>query len=158
MSVPAGGSTGRKNPDDLNRDVYIFLNLVATRLSSDVERLCREENLTEAHYRILWVLCLADAADGMTMGDIVDGLVNKASDVTRLVDKLEHQGLVKRSPSKDDRRRMIVKLTPAGRRVFARLTPRIKNLHVAQMAGLTEKDKRSLASLLNAALWGYSRD
>ena len=156
--MPGTGRTARNGTDDLNRDVYIFLNLVAARFASDVDRLCREEDMTEAHYRILWVLCLADANEGMTMGEIVDGLVNKASDATRLVDKLERQGLVKRSQSKDDRRRMIVKVTAAGRRVFARLTPRIKELHVEQMAGLTEADKRSLTSLLNAALWGYSRD
>ena len=155
--MSAAARAGRKNSDDLNRDVYIFLNIVAARYAADVDRVCREEDLTEAHYRILWVLCLADGNDGMTMGAIVDGLVNKAADATRLVDKLERQGLVRRTPLAEDRRKMIVKVTAAGRRVFARLTPRIKELHTVQMAGLTGPDKETLVSLLNSALWGYSR-
>jgi MarR family transcriptional repressor of emrRAB len=92
------------------------------------------------------------------MGEIVDGLVNKASDATRLVDKLERQGLVTRTPSVEDRRRMIVRVTPQGRKVFARLTPRIKKAHVTQMSGLSDTAKRELVTLLNSALWGYSRD
>ena len=49
---------------------------------------------------------------------------------------------------------MIVKPTAAGRRVFGRLTPLIKGLHVDQMAGLTEREKSDLVTLLNKALWG----
>ena len=88
------------------------------------------------------------------MGEIADGLVNRASDLTRLVDKMERQGLVRRKPDPADRRRMIVNATAAGRRVFGRLTPRIKELHVDQMAGLTEREKSDLVTLLNKALWG----
>lgn len=150
-------SASPRRKDDLNRDVYILLNLVAVRYAAEVERLCREEDLTEAHYRVLWVLCLTESKEGLAMGGIVDGLVNKAADATRLVDKLARQGLVSRAPASEDRRRMMVKVTAAGRRVFARLTPRIKDLYVTQMAGLTNDDKSELVALLNAALWGNSQ-
>lgn len=140
--------------DELNRDVYIFTNLVASRFSSDIEGICRKENLTEAHYRILWVLCMSESRNGLAMGDIVDGLVNKASDATRLVDKLEKQGLVSRLPSELDKRKMIVSVTTTGRRVFSRLTTNIKSAHIRQMKGLSNSDKRHLVDLLNKALWG----
>ena len=158
MSATPRAGTATRSTDDLNRDVYIFTNLVATRFAADVERLCREEELTEAHYRILWVLCLSGSRSGLTMGEIVDGLVNKAADATRLVDKLERQGLVTRVPSESDRRKVIVTVSAAGRRVFSRLTPKIKNLHIGQMEGLSSPEKLQLVSLLNKALWGYSRD
>ncbi len=154
MSSTRRTRTASDTVDDLNRDVYIFTNLVAARFSSDIERLCREENLTEAHYRILWVLCLSGSREGLTMGEVVDGLVNKASDATRLVDKLERQGLVTRTFSESDNRRVIVSVTTAGRRVFSRLTPKIKTMHVEQMDGLSVADKKKLVSLLNKALWG----
>lgn len=150
-------SKQRANSDDLNRDVYIFLTLVTARFAADVDRLCGEEGLTEAHYRILWVLCLTESDEGLTMGGIVDGLVTKASDVTRLVDKLERLDMVRRKPSAEDGRRVMVTVTPTGKRVFARLTPKIKDVHVRQMAGLADDDKHQLVSLLNNALWGYSR-
>lgn len=142
------------NTDDLNRDVYILSNLVAARFSRDIERICSEEKITEAHYRILWVLCLSESQNGLTMGEIVDGLVNKASDATRLVDKMERQGLVTRTFSHTDKRKVIVSVSMAGRRVFSRLTPNIKRAHIEQMNGLSTSEKKQLASLLNKALWG----
>lgn len=154
MSSTRRARTASDTEDDLNRDVYIFTNLVAVRFSSDIEKLCREEDLTEAHYRILWVLCLSGSRSGLTMGEVVDGLVNKASDATRLVDKLERQGLVTRRSSESDNRRVIVSVSAAGRRVFSRLTPKIKKMHVEQMEGLSVSDKKQLVSLLNKALWG----
>ena len=154
MSTSRTSSSEPRTSDDLNRDVYILANLVATRFGADVDRLCREEDITEAHYRILWVLCLSKSRNGMTMGEIVDGLVNKASDSTRLVDKLEIQGLVTRTLSASDKRKVIVSVSRAGRQVFTRLTPKIKKAHIEQMSGLSTTEKKQLVSLLNKALWG----
>ena len=154
MSNSRTPSTESKTLDELNRDVYILANLVATRFGADIDSLCREEDITESHYRILWVLCLSKSRNGMTMGEIVDGLVNKASDSTRLVDKLERQGLVTRTLSASDKRKVIVSVSRAGRQVFTRLTPKIKKAHVEQMNGLSTTEKKQLVSLLNKALWG----
>lgn len=154
MNATSKTSIATKTTDNLNRDVYIFLNLVAARFSTDIDRLCREEDITEAHYRILWVLCLSESKNGLTMGEIVDGLVNKASDATRLVDKLERQGLVKRTLSQTDKRKVMVSVSASGRRVFSRLTPKIKKAHIEQMKGLSTAEKRQLVTLLNKALWG----
>jgi DNA-binding MarR family transcriptional regulator len=145
---------GESRSDRTHRNLYIHLSLLHGAWSAGVEALCGEEHLTEAHYRVLWVLCLTDKSDGLAMGEIADGLVNRASDLTRLVDKLVRQGLVSRKPDPQDGRRMIVKPTAAGRRVFGRLTLLIKGLHVDQMAGLTEREKSDLVTLLNKALWG----
>ena len=154
ISPEAVPTAGESRADRTNRNLYIHSSLVHGAWSGGVENLCREEDLTEAHYRVLWVLCLSAKSDGMAMGEIADGLVNRASDLTRLVDKMERQGFVRRKPDPLDRRRMIVNVTAAGRRVFERLTPRIKELHVSQMAGLTEREKADLVALLNKALWG----
>lgn len=153
MKLSEVRAAGESRSDRTNRNLYIFSSLVHGAWSAGVDQLCREEDLTEAHYRVLWVLCLSGSNDGMAMGEIADGLVNRASDLTRLVDKMERQSLVRRRADPDDRRRMIVNVTAAGRKVFDRLTPRIKELHVAQMAGLTEREKSDLVALLNKALW-----
>lgn len=143
----------RKN-DHLNRDSYIYLSILSSLFSSDVERVCGEFGLTEGHYRVLWVLCLSDQSQPLAMGDIIDGVVNKASDVTRLVDKLEKLELVIRQSSPKDRRRVIVTATAKGRRVFARLTENIKALHYEQWAGLSAEELAALIALLQKALHG----
>ncbi len=86
------------------------------------------------------------------MGEIVDGVINKASDVTRLVDKLVRLGLVARSTSPLDKRRVLVKATPAGRRVFAKVTDRIKAVHYSQWNGLSADELETLVRLMRKAL------
>lgn len=136
----------------LNRSSYIFLNLTSSALSSEIERLCLDENLTEAHFRILWVLCRESSEEGRAMGEIADGLINRAADLTRLVDKLEKMGLVVRERSPDDRRRIVARATSPGRKTFARLSHKIRSLHVDQWDALTQAEQRQLIQLLDKVL------
>ncbi|MEY2626404.1 MAG: putative HTH-type transcriptional regulator YusO [Actinomycetota bacterium] len=138
--------------DRLNRDGYIFLNLLAAKFGADIDRICSEYELNEGHYRVLWVLCLAEKKDPLAMGDIVDGVINKASDITRLVDKLVRLGLVERSASPEDKRKVLVKATPEGRRVFAKVTAKIKAIHYDQWKGLNKNELTTLVELLKKAL------
>lgn len=142
--------------DHLNRDAYIFLSVLSTRFGADIERICAQHELTEAHYRVLWVLCLSDSKEPLLMGDIVDGVINKASDVTRLVDKLERLKFVARSSSPVDKRRVLVKATAAGRKVFTQITTAIKAVHYEQWKGLTSSELATLVELLNKAMVGSS--
>jgi len=73
-------------------------------------------SLTEA--RVLFELA---AADGRSPTDIAHDLELDAGYVSRVVAGLEGDGLVGRRRSDEDRRRVILRLTPAGRRTFERL-------------------------------------
>ena len=149
---------GKRRPteanDHLNRDGYIYLSILAGRFGADIERICSAHDLTEAHYRVLWVLCLSGSRAPLAMGDIVDGVINKASDMTRLVDKLERLGHVVRSTSPFDKRRVLVKATASGRRVFAAITRDVKDVHYAQWSSLDADEMRTLVALLRKAMQG----
>lgn len=138
--------------DRLNRRSYMHMNLTAGILGRDVERICEKQNLTEAHFRVLWVLCRESTAEGRAMGDIADGLINRAADLTRLVDKLEKLSLVVRTRPAHDKRSVVVRATPKGRRVFERLHQDIREVHVDQWAGLTQVEQRQLVKLLGKVL------
>ena len=88
------------------------------------------------------------------MGAIADGLVNKASDTTRLIDRLLQAGLVVRAPSDADRRVVLVRPTTKGRRVLARLVPSMREFHRREWTALTATELRELNRLLAKALWG----
>jgi DNA-binding MarR family transcriptional regulator len=63
------------------------------------------------------VLCLTDdPAAGVPLGATADGLLNRASDTTRLVDRVVQARLVERMPNASDRRGVLVRATPAGAR------------------------------------------
>jgi DNA-binding MarR family transcriptional regulator len=140
--------------DRLGREAFINLYLASDRFRSGVERLCKEEGLAMSHYTVLWFLAHKHAPEGVPMGAVIDGHLNRASDATRLADRLCDLGFLERLASPSDRRVVLVRLTEAGREVFVRLTRRVKDLHREQWKPLTEKELETLNRLLTKVLWG----
>ena len=65
----------------------------------------------------LRVLVLVGDAGGTNIATLADGLGVHPSNATRVVERLTRAGLLDRRPDPDDRRHLVVELTPAGRRV-----------------------------------------
>lgn len=152
-SSPPGGRDTRA--DRLARDTHVNVLLAANRFSDGMDQVCRTEGITQAQYVALWVLCLApDAEAGIPMGAVADGLITRASDVTRLVDRLAQAGLAERLPNPEDRRGVLVRATAAGREVFGRVAPRMRTFHRTQWSQLDGDEVATLNALLGKALWG----
>jgi MarR family transcriptional regulator, organic hydroperoxide resistance regulator len=137
----------------LERDAFVMTTLLADRLSHEIGAVCRSEGISEQQYRVLWVLCLSSSDEGLPLGAISDGLITRASDVSRLVDRLERAGLVERRSSETDRRVVLVSATTTGGAVFERVTKGIKALHAEQWGSLDDDHLRELLGLLNEVFW-----
>lgn len=87
-----------------------------SRLISELDaELEREHGLALTAYEVL--MYLGEAGDGkLRMGELADRLLLSRSGITRLVDRLERQGLVERRRCSDDGRGLDAALTAAGRR------------------------------------------
>ena len=144
--------------DRLGREAFINLFLASNRFTAEVEKLCRGEQLTMSHYTVLWFLVRRHRPEGVPMSQVADGLLNRASDATRLADRLTGLGYLERSASADDRRVVLVRVTASGRKVFLRLTRRIKALHRTQWQHLEQGELAQLSRLLAKALWGTESD
>lgn len=139
----------------VGRDVHLNVLLLAHRSLDALEEICQRAGTTHQQYVALWTLCLADDPDaGLPVRAVADGLLNRASDVTRLVDRLVRAGHVERLPHPTDRRSVLVRATPAGRRVFAAVTPELQAFHRRQWSNLTAAEVDTLDGLLAKALWG----
>ena len=137
------------------RDAHVNVLLLANMFMGEIEEICQQHGITHSQYVALWSLCLSDgAADGLPIGEVADGLLNRASDVTRLVDRLERAGLAERLPNPTDRRSVLVRATAEGQRVFAAVTPQVQDYHRRQWANLSASELRDLHRLLSTALWG----
>ncbi len=154
-SATDGRSTATPDREDrrdrLGREAFVTLFVTGNRFTEQIEHLCRVEGVSHPQYTVLWVLCLADAPDGLPMGALADGLLTRASDTTRLVDRMLAAGLVAREPSPGDRRVVLVSPTDEGRTVFERLTAAIKELHRRQWGALTVDELRTVTRLLTKA-------
>jgi len=81
--------------------------------------LVRAHGLPLSSYEVL--LFLADAPDGrLRMSELAEGVLLSRSGLTRLVDRMERDGLLRRERCEDDARGYYAIITDAGRELFQR--------------------------------------
>jgi DNA-binding MarR family transcriptional regulator len=85
---------------------------------------------------------------GLKMNELSRRMMVSGGNVTGLTDQLEKEGLVTRSDDPEDRRAYTVKLTPAGRALFARMAAVHEQWVIELFSGLTASDKAQIHRLL----------
>jgi DNA-binding MarR family transcriptional regulator len=82
------------------------------------------------------------------MGELSRRMMVTGGNVTGITDQLEKDGLVVRDADPDDRRSFRVRLTPEGKRQFARMATEHERWIVGMFAGLSEREKADLERLM----------
>ncbi|MGA8531847.1 MAG: MarR family transcriptional regulator [Acidobacteriaceae bacterium] len=118
-------------------------------LSRGPAQLLRKHHLSPAPYNMLRIL--RGAPEGLLCGEIAARMITREPDITRLLDRLERRGLIHRCREDQDRRRVLVRITPEGLDLLSRLDPPIQQLHRRQLGHLTSKRLQALNDLLAAA-------
>jgi len=81
--------------------------------------LLREHGLSLSSYEVL--LFLSQAPQGqLRMSELADGVLLSRSGLTRLVDRMEREGLLRREPCEEDARGHYAAITDDGRELFRR--------------------------------------
>jgi DNA-binding MarR family transcriptional regulator len=110
--------------------------------------------LSLAQYNVLRILRGAGAAGLPTLA-IRDRLIEEAPAITRLIDKLERSGLVRRERSTPDRRQVICHATPKALALLEKLDDPVDAADAAATAMLTARERRELVRLLDAIRAGH---
>jgi DNA-binding MarR family transcriptional regulator len=122
------------------------------RVHADMTRVLDAE-LTRLHglpltsYEVL--LFLADSPDGrMRMSELADSVLLSRSGLTRLVDRLEREGLLEREQCEEDARGYFAAITDRGRAVFneARRT-HLAGVRERFLSRFSHEDLRTLGEL-----------
>jgi len=109
--------------------------------------LVREHGLPLSSYEVL--LFLADSPDGrLRMSELADGALLSRSGLTRLVDRMERDGLLRRERCEDDARGYHALITDKGRELF-RLARRthLDGVRERFLSHLSSEELRTLAEL-----------
>ncbi len=129
----------------------VVINLMRTTRvveESWIQYLKRTEGISPSQFNILRILRGA-RPKAVKISEIADRMVDRDPDVTRLVDRLIKQGLVRRERDEQDRRVVLVEISAAGLALLARLDAPVNEYTVAAMAGLKPQQLRTLDTLLN---------
>lgn len=140
----------KKIPDSPSRTAYI--NLIATSdiIHSDFAKLFRAHGITATVFNAMRII-IKGPKEGLPVGKVGAGLIQQVPDITRLLDRMERDGWVKRKRSKVDRRSVTALLTAEGKRKCESLYAEVTRLHRSQMAHMSDRDLKTMAKLLARA-------
>ena len=92
----------------------INLSYTVKQLSYNFLQSLKKHKLAESQYNILRVLRGFRSEGAVSIGFLKERMLDKHSDVSRLVDKLHERGLIDRTENKEDRRQKAIVITPKG--------------------------------------------
>ncbi len=131
----------------LSRMLMVSGDMVATRLTQAL----RPHGLGESEFRTLMVLFSSEQGEAHP-SDLCMFATQKPNNMTRITDGLVARGLASRSHSKEDRRRIVLRITAEGRRFVRKflpdLFPRVDNMFDV----LSETDRKQLERILSKLL------
>ncbi len=111
--------------------------------------------LTLQQYNVLRILRGA-GEDGLPTLEIAERMVERAPGITRLLDRLERKGLVRRARCDQDRRRVLCWPTAAALALLAELDAAVDAADSTVVAALGESEQRRLVGLLDRVRLGFA--
>ena len=134
----------------LAAEAYLNLAVLTQELHNATAAVLKQADLSMPQYNALRILRGA-GDDGRTCREIGDRLVHRVPDVTRLLDRLEARGLIRRARSVQDRRVVKVHITEAGLALIAPLDTPLESLHLEGLGQLGEEKLARLIALCDEA-------
>lgn len=91
---------------------------------------------------------LERAPGGLKMNELSRRMMVTGGNVTGITDQLEAENMVQRLPVEGDRRALLIRLTPTGRKAFAEMAEAHERWIIEALSGLNQREVQSLHTLL----------
>ncbi|MFN8653892.1 MAG: MarR family transcriptional regulator [Gemmatimonadales bacterium] len=131
------------------QEATLTLLRTASVIKRALERVVEPAGLSLASYNALRIIRGA-GPDGIATLCVRDRMIEEGSTITRLVDKLEAGGLIRRERAEPDRRQVLCYVTARGRQLLDGLDPKVDTADVAVMEALGAGQQEQLIRLLDA--------
>lgn len=124
-----------------------LLLMVGGNLLAELERNLKPFGLNDSDFRTLMMI-YASPTGSASPSELCEYAQQGATNMTRIANVLVKAGLITRAPSAEDRRRIVLSITAAGKRMVRKILPPLfPHVHGA-FASLSASDKRTLDRLL----------
>jgi len=128
------------------QEALLNLSVAAAYLRDESERVVEAFDITLPQYNVLRILRGVHPG-GHPRGEIASRMLDRAPDVTRIVDRLSAKNLVERDRSSDDKRQSITRITAAGLELLERMDGPMQQAFDAVGNRLSARDCRDLSHL-----------
>jgi DNA-binding MarR family transcriptional regulator len=120
-----------------------------------IGRVLEPFGVTTQQFNVLRILRGA-GPEGLPTLAIGERMIEEAPGITRLLDRLEAKGLVRRERCPEDRRQVLCYATPAGLELLGRIDGAMNDADEQGLGMLSDEDKVELLRLLDAVRAGHS--
>jgi MarR family transcriptional repressor of emrRAB len=124
-----------------------LLLLVGGNLLEELERNLKPYGLNDSDFRTLMMIHSSPSGSA-SPSELCEYAQQGATNMTRIANVLVKAGLVTRASSAEDRRRVVLSITPAGKRLVRKIVPPLFPKVLGAFASLSASDKRTLDRLL----------
>ena len=134
----------------MNKNYYQAIHEIITTghwITHEVTMALKSFGVTEPQYNVLRILS-EDKNKPVTVGDILKNMVQRNSNVTRIVDKLVTKKYVTRQECPTNRRKMDIVITPIGVKVLNQLDQKVQEFHKSYYDKLSSKELTILKKLI----------
>ena len=114
-----------------------------------IARVLEPYGITPQQFNVLRILRGA-GPEGLPTLTIAERMIEEAPGITRLLDRLEAKGLVRRQRCPEDRRQVLCHATPQGLDLLGRIDGAMNEADEGALGTLSEEDKVQLIRLLDA--------
>lgn len=107
----------------------------------------------DVHQAAATALAVIDgSAAALTPSQVGDRVLIASATMTATLDLLEHRGWIRRVPNPDDRRSVLLEITPDGRATADQLLPGIRAIERSVMSALSQDERAHLLEILSKVL------
>lgn len=134
----------------LEEQTFVALLRTADQLQWRAAEMFKPHGLSPTQYNALRILRGA-GPEGLACSEVGERMINRDPDITRLLDRLEGRGLIRRSREQKDRRVIKVRITAAGLDLLKSMNREVAEFHRHVLGHLGEDRLESFLHLLEAA-------
>ncbi len=131
------------------QEALLSVAVAAGTLNDLVDEICKSHGLTRPQYNVLRIL-RGMHPNGHPRCEIAQRMVERAPDITRLVDRLQARGLVRRTRGGEDQRQAIAHITAKGLKLLQAIQPKLDTQTAARLSRLSDKECHELSRLCAA--------
>ena len=130
------------------QEATVALLRTASVVTRAVARVVEPSGISLAQYNALRIIRGAGAG-GIPTLSIRERMIDEGTTITRLLDKLEDAGLIRRERSIPDRRQVFCFVTEKGRELLEKLDPQVNDMDEAVVSALNESQLERFIELLD---------
>ena len=131
---------------DLDNSLDFMLARVVNKLRCQIGRQLKHMDLTSEQWVVLARL---REQDGLTQNELAKRILKDQANTTRILDKVERKGMVRRVDALNDRRTYLIYLTDEGRHAIEVCNPLVQQVKEKITEVLTEDDTTALRRMLD---------